>query len=165
MTNKLTCLHNADGEIVGYFSDYVAEMAARQEWDGTNCRHKWENLDFDGSGNCKHCRQPASPSRRGLCRSHEVAIVAAELENVEPGDGDRVDFVYEAGGEFARGIAAKRAVGAMGDWLKEGASSVEVQRYLINKYRRPGMSARDSDLGGPVDAAGVLYVLKIKAPR
>ena len=161
MTNKLTCLHNADGEIVGYFSDYGVEMAARQEWDGTNCRHKWENLDFDGSGNCKHCRQPASPSRRGLCRSHEVAIVAAELENVEPGDGDRVDYFHDPKWVTSVGYVEAQVQ----RWYKRGAASVEIRRHPINKYRRPGMSARDSDLGGPADAAGVLYVLKIKAPR
>ena len=164
MTNKLTCLHNADGEIVGYFSDYGVAMAARQEWDGTNCRHKWENLDFDGSGNCKHCRQPASPSRRGMCRSTETAIAAAELEDVEPGDGDRVDYRSTLTHEDIIPLT-ERVAHICELWLRRGATAVEVQRYLINKYRRPGMSARDSDLGGPVDAAGVLYVLKIKAPR
>jgi hypothetical protein len=148
---KLTCLYNADGEVVGYFSDYGVAMAARQEW----------NAHYDQ-------RVPRGQSKLSLgliCRSTEVTIAPLELENVEPGDGDRIDFVYEVGGEFARGIAAKRVEGAMGDWLREGATSVEVQRFLVNKYRRPSMSAKDSDLGGPVDVVGVLYVLRIKAPK
>lgn len=136
MTNKLTCLHNADGEIVGYFSDHVAEMAARREWI------------VAVKGHIKGCR------------STETAIAAAELENVEPGDGDRVDYFQHFADTTGSEAGCKAAA-----WLRRGASSVEVQRFLINKYRRPGMSARDSDLGGPVDAAGVLYVLKIKAPR
>jgi len=146
MTNKLTCLHNADGEIVGYFSDYGVEMGARQEWA--------EHYDQ---------RVPRGQSKLSLglvCRSKEITIVAAELEDVEPGDGDRVDYFL---------FGAKRTQSHLdfriSMWFVNGASSVEVQRYSINKYRRPGMSARNSDLGGPVDAAGVLYVLKIKAPR
>lgn len=133
---KLTRLLNADGETVGYFSDHVAEMAARREWDA-------------------HTR-PGSVklgANYGKCRSIETPIVSAELEDVEPGDGDREDYVevWEEVGELVR------------DWTQHGAASVEVQRFLINKYRRPGMSSRDADLGGPVEAAGVLYVLRVKA--
>lgn len=140
MTNKLTCLHNADGEIVGYFSDHVAEMAARREWI------------VAVKGHIKGCR------------SKEVAIVAAELENVEPGDGDRVDYLYFGVVGASSGFCNIHAQ-LEADWLRRGAASVEIQRFLINKYRRPGKPNRDADLGGPTDAAGVLYVLKIKAPR
>jgi len=153
---KFTKLMNADGETVGYFSDYGVEMAARREWN------RWYLAQLRSDPENASAQQRREHNR---VFSHEVAIASLELENIEPGNGDRVDFVYEAGGEFARGIAAKRAEGAMGDWLREGAISIEAQRFLINKYRRPGMSARDSDLGGPVDAAGVLYILKIKAPK
>ena len=150
MTNKLTCLRNADGEVVGYFSDHVAEMAARQEW----------NTWYDQ-------RIPRGQSKLSLglvCHSKEVAIVAAELENVESGDGDRVDYRSTLTHEDIIPLT-ERVAHICELWLRRGATAVEVQRYLINKYRRPGMSARDSDLGGPADAAGVLYVLKIKAPR
>jgi len=138
---KLTCLYNADGDVVGWFSDYGVEMAARREWD------LWYH----------------SPEQRrrgfGICHSEEVAIVA-EFENVEPGDGDRVDYFQHFGDTTGAEAGCKAAM-----WLRRGAASVEIQRFLINKYRRPGKPNRDADLGGPLDAAGVLYVLKIKAPR
>jgi len=133
---KLTCLYNADGEVVGWFSDYGVEMAARREWV------------VAVKGHIKGCR------------TKEVAIVAAELENVEPGDGDRVDYFQHFGDTTGAEAGCKAAM-----WLRRGAASVEIQRFLVNKYRRPGKPNRDADLGGPTDAAGVLYVLKIKAPR
>lgn len=139
MTNKLTCLRNADGETVGYFSDYPAEVAARREWDEVDTTRR--------------------VSKASRCRSHEVVIASLELESVEPGDVDRTDYLLR---DFA---ATSEIAGRVLDWVYCGAASVEVQRFLINKYRRPGMSARDSDLGGPEQAAGVLYVLKIKAPK
>ncbi len=143
---KLTCLHNADGDVVGWFNDYGVEMAARQEWDAWNHDHA---------------------QRVGLkvpkCRSKEIAIVAAELENVEPGDGDRVDYCVQEYPMTTRMCASTNDRASA--WMLMGAASVEIQRYLINKYRRPGKPNRDADLGGPVDAAGVLYVLVIKAPK
>mgnify|MGYP006921424037 CR=1 FL=1 len=145
---KLTCLYNADGEVVGYFSDYPAEVAARKEWH--------EHYDQ---------RVPLRQSKLSLglvCRSKETAIVAAEVENVEPGDGDRVDYLKGLPTDVYLALELNVRIGM---WLHRGAISVEVQRFLINKYRRSGMSVRDADLGGPTDAAGVLYVLKIKAPR
>lgn len=140
---KLTCLRNADGEVIGYFSDYGVEMAARKEWDKPY-----------GVG----------PS---LCHSKQVAIAPLELEDVEPGDSDRVDYMLD---KVPKSIAAfddesLRVGQNVWQWHRRSAISVEVQRFLINKYRRPGMSARDGDLGGPEQAAGVLYVLRIKAPK
>ena len=35
----------------------------------------------------------------------------------------------------------------------------------INRYHRPGKSNRSADLGGPAEAAGVLYILTIKASK
>ena len=99
-----------------------------------------------------------------MCRSTETAIAAAELEDVEPGDGDRVDYRSTLTHEDIIPLT-ERVAHICELWLRRGATAVEVQRYLINKYRRPGMSAKNSDLGGPEQAAGVLYVLKIKAPR
>jgi len=134
---------NADGETVGYFSDYGVEMAARREW----------NTYYDQ-------RVPRGQSKLSLglvCRSHEIAITPLELENVAPGDSDRVDYLCS---DWDQGLGERIKL-----WTWRGAASVEVQRFLINKYRRPGMSVRDSDLGGPADAAGVLYILKIKAPK
>lgn len=141
MTNKLTCLRNADGETVGYFSDYPAEVAARKEWDEADTTRR--------------------VSKASRCRSHEVAIAPLELENVEPGDGDRVDYcIQELTIRCSSGT-----IDRVSAWHLMGAASVEVQRFLINKYRRPNRPSRDSDLGGPAQAAGVLYVLKIKASR
>jgi hypothetical protein len=143
---KLTCLYNADGEVVGWFNDYGVEMAARREWN-------------------EHYRaKPGYGSQCEACRSKEVSIVAAELENVEPGDGDRVDYLYFGVVGASSGFCNIHAQ-LEADWLRRGAASVEIQRFLINKYRRPGKPNRDADLGGPTDAAGVLYVLKIKASR
>lgn len=53
----------------------------------------------------------------------------------------------------------------VGWWSQERVGVYGGPRFLINKYRRPDKPNRDADLGGPTDAAGVLYVLKIKAPR
>lgn len=141
---KLTCLYNADDEVVGYFNDYGVAMAARQEWD------TWTDVNVPN----RH--------RRQYCRSHEVAIAPLELENVESDDGDRVDYCIQEYPMTTR--CSSGTIDRVSAWHLMGAS-VEIQRYLINKYRRPGMSARDSDLGGPVDAAGVLYVMRIKAPK
>lgn len=110
------------------------------------------------------------------CRSIETSIAPTELENVEPGDGDRVGCLHFAG-SWLKNEREDRSDGLPGpavrdavmfrqaEWLLRGAASVEAQRFLINKYRRPGMSNRDADLGGPVEAAGVLYVLRVKAPN
>ena len=143
MTLKLTRLINADGEVVGYFSDHVAAMAARKEWD----KSYDESFDY------------ATQTKR--CRSIETPIAPAELENVETGDGDRVDYVWSK-----RDMPCGESIRILSrDWFDRGAASVEVQRFLINRWRRPGMSNRDADLGGPVEAAGVLYVLTVKAPK
>ncbi len=145
-TIKLTCLRNADGDVVGWFNDYGVEMAARREWDK-------DQLD----------RATTPGQRRVKCRSKEVAVVTTELENVEPGDGDRVDYCVQEHPMTTRMCAGTNDRASA--WMLMGAASVEIQRFLINKYRRPGKSNRDADLGGPVDAAGVLYVLVIKAPK
>lgn len=148
----LTCLYNADGEVVGYFSDYDAAMAARQEWN---------NSTFPSTKKYRLENAESCPSK---CRSHEFTIAPIELENVEPGDGDRTDYVVDFK-QQPISLLNGRIAGTIRAWCIRGAVSVEIQRFLINKYRRPNLSARDSDLGGPVDAAGVLYVLKIKAPK
>jgi hypothetical protein len=136
----LTRLLNADGEVVGYFSDHLAEMAARREWD----KHYGNSFDY------------ATQTMR--CRSIATDITSLPLEDVEPGDGDRVDYLLESPDEEAWELRVHW-------WHARGAASVEVTRHLINRYRRPGQSHRDADLGGPAEAAGVLYVLRIKAPK
>jgi hypothetical protein len=139
---KLTRLLNADGEVVGYFSDHVAEMAARREWNEQDHEHAWRiGLNVP------------------MCRSIDTPIVSAELEDVEPGDGDRVEHrLHEIDANW---VPQER----IQQWLTRGAASVSVERYPINRYRRLGMSSRDADLGGLAEAAHVLYVLKIKAPK
>lgn len=137
-TTKLTRLLNADGEVVGYFSDYNAEAAARKEW----AQYK------------PHVYPKGAP-----CRSIETPIAPAELEDVEPGDGDRTNYIYEK-------VLCGNEVGPIAvQWLRRGAASVEVSRYLINRWRHPGHSNRDVNLGGASEAAGVLYVLRVKAPK
>jgi len=132
-------------------------MAARQEWN----EHEKQRLARDSY----HNGWPVGGQRK--CRSKDVTIIAAELANVESGDGDRVDYAYQVGSnnDHARSLAAGLAEAKLWAWHDRGAASIEIQRYLINKYRRPGKSNRDADLGGPVDAAGVLYVLVVKAPK
>lgn len=138
---KLRRLVNSDGEVVGYFSDHVAEKAARAAW--------WN--------------PPEIEIKSQRCRSVETAIISAELEDVEPGDGDRTEYVYTT-----TAWSTVQTIPGIGhrtwEWFNRGAASVEIRRYLVNRYRRPGMSNRDADLGGPREAAGVLYVLVVKAP-
>lgn len=137
---KLTRLLNADGETVGYFSDHVAEMAARREWN----------------------RQYYLTHKTDVCRSIEMPIAPAALEDVEPGDGDRDDY-FDA--ETAQHDHRSELYMRLYSWYQRGAASIEVSRHLINRWRRPGKPSRDADLGGAPEAAGVLYVLRVKAPK
>lgn len=148
---KLNRLINGDGEVVGYFRDHVAEMTARKEWDATMVRE----------------------GRK--CRSIVTDVVAAELEEVSVGDGERLihylderpsEMQSEGGKAGELTLRGSKIVGQLASlWLNRGAADVVVSRYLVNKYRRPSGSLRDDDLGGPAQAAGVLYVLRVKAPQ
>lgn len=146
---KLTRLLNGYGEVVGYFSDHVAAQAARREWDEWHLQQAVPGPNWSGS---------AGSALK--CRSVETPIVSAELEDVEKGDGDRI--VYWKSGPNDFGLPSAELISR---WLRCGAASVDVSRFLINKYRRPNKSIRDADLGGPEQAAGVLYVLRVKAPK
>ena len=145
----LNRLLNADNECVGYFTDdaagRAAMQAARVEWN----RHYSGRLALDAAA-MVHAPGP-------WCRSSVTPIKPLELEDVEPGDGDRV--AYHAHPDDCP-IAQQMHL-----WLQFGAAFVEIQRYEINRYRRPSKSHRSADLGGPAEAAGVLYVLTIKAPK
>ena len=145
----LNRLLNADNECVGYFTDdaagRAAMQAARVEWN----RHYSGRLALDAAA-MVHAPGP-------WCRSIATPIEPLELEDVEPGDGDRV--AYHAHPDDCP-IAQQMHL-----WLQFGAAFVEIQRYEINRYRRPGKSHRSADLGGPEQAADVLYVLTIKAPK
>lgn len=142
----LNRLLNADGATVGYFTDdaagRVAMQAARGEWDGPQAA----NEDYFG------------------CHSIATPIKPLELDDVEPGDGDRVDYVYQASAwaQLANGLGNTERPGA---WFARGAADVITQRHEVNRYRRPGKSNRSADLGGPAEAVGVLYVLIVKAPQ
>ena len=142
----LNRLLNADNECVGYFTDdaagRAAMQAARVEWN----RHYSGRLALDAAA-MVHAPGP-------WCRSITTPIKPLEFEDVEPGDGERVDYVH-------RPEKALRVL----YWYRHGAADVNTQHYEINRYRRPGKSNRSADLGGPEQAAGVLYVLTIKAPK
>ena len=138
----LNRLLNADNECVGYFTDDAAGRAAMQA-----ARAEWN----------AHGLVSATGERSVMCRSVATPIKPLELEDVELGDGDRV--AYHAHPDDCP-IAQQMHL-----WLQFGAAFVKIQRYEINRYRRPGKSHRSADLGGPVTAAGVLYVLTIKAPK
>ena len=159
----LNRLLNADNECVGYFTDdaagRAAMQAARAEWEklcdscaGTGEDRSKPRIADGGHGffpDCRTCRG----NKIQFCRSIATPIKPLELEDVEPGDGDRVDYILTNGTEIS--IATR-----IFDWFTRGATDVVRQRHEINRYRRPG-----ADLGGPEQAAGVLYVLTIKAPK
>lgn len=163
----LNRLLNADNECVGYFTDdaagRAAMQAARTEWEklcdscaGTGEDRSKPRIADGGHGffpDCRTCRG----NKIQFCRSITTPIKPLELEDVEPGGGDRV--AYHAHPDDCP-IAQQMHL-----WLQFGAAFVEIQRYEINRYRRPGKSNRSADLGGPEQAAGVLYVLTIKAPK
>lgn len=131
MAMTLNRLLNADGATVGYFTNDAAGRAAMQA-----ARAEWNEHNAPNN----------------LCRSIATPIKPLELEDVEPGDGDRVDY--------AMNVPARAHA-----WFFAGATDVIIQRHEINRCRCPGKSNRSADLGGPVEAAGVLYVLIVKAPK
>ena len=152
----LNRLLNADNECVGYFTDdaagRAAMQAARVEWN----RHYSGRLALDAAA-MVHAPGP-------WCRSIATPIKPLDLEDVEPGDGDRVESSLATTPQGA--LRAETNIGwRIGEWYSRGAASVDVRRHEINRYRRPGKSNRSADLGGPAEAAGVLYVLTIKAPK
>ena len=174
----LNRLLNADNECVGYFTDDAAGRAAMQA-----ARAEWEKLCriCEGSGedrtrpriadgghgffpDCRTCRG----NKIQFCRSIATPIKPLDLEDVEPGDGDRVDYAYESpenlDGTMRLDLDQFPRVSVY-LWQNHGAASVDVRHHEINRYRRPGKSNRSADLGGPAEAAGVLYVLTIKAPK
>ena len=155
----LNRLLNADNECVGYFTDdaagRAAMQAARAEWDSWVHQH--------GNRFClPDCKVPRCSAH--LCRTIATPIKPLELEDVEPGDGDRVESSFATTPKGA--LRTETNIGwRTSEWYSRGAASVDVHRYEINRYRRPGKSNRSVDLGGPEQAAGVLYVLTIKAPK
>ena len=155
----LNRLLNAAGATVGYFIDdtagRAAMQAARVEWD-EDAAEGWAEDTFSPTEHKRRKAQPdACPNK---CRSIATPIKPLEeLEDVEPGDGDRVG--YHAHPDDCP-VAQQMHL-----WLQFGAASVEVQRHEINRYHRPGKSNRSADLGGPAEAAGVLYILTIKASK
>lgn len=150
MTMTLNRLLSRIGATVGYFTDDTAGRAAMQA-----ARAEWDSF-YRG----------ISEGAVWQCSSIATPIKPLELEDVEPGDGDRVDWFGTIGTSLTDqtplNISASIRVRA---WLGRGAASVEVQRHEINRYRCPGKGNRSADLGGPEQAAGVLYVLIIKAPK
>lgn len=162
----LNRLLNADNECVGYFTDdapgRAAMQAARAEWV---CR--WyrgpdlPNEDLMAEAALAYAQRSYL---HNLCRAIATPIKPLALEDVEPDDGDRVDYVF-AHLDHRIGNPQQDVGDQITTWTQRGATLVEVQRYLINRYRRPGKSNRSADLGGPEQAAGVLYVLTIKAPK
>lgn len=136
----LNRLLNADNECVGYFTDDAAGRAAMQA----------ARVEWDAQRSYLHHNAP-----NNLCRAVTTPIKPLELADVDPGDGDRVGYhAHPDDCPVAQQIHL---------WLQFGAASIDVRRHEINRYRRPGKSS--ADLGGPAQAAGVLYVLTIKAPK
>ena len=171
----LNCLLSADDVVIGYFTDdaagRAAMQAARTEWEklcdscaGTGEDRSKPRIADGGHGffpDCRTCRG----NKIQFCRSITTPIKPLELEDVEPGDGGRVDYMRVGDGENLTSLCRLILGGIMSTWYQRGAASVEVQRHEVNRYRRPGKSHRSADLGGPEQAADVLYVLTIKAPK
>ena len=140
----LNRLLNADNECVGYFTDDAAGRVAMQV-----AQAEWGAADKISVSWSTTIATPIKP---------------LELEDVEPGDGDRKDSVL--GITVPQIVRAEREIcSRVIHWHQMGAASVDVRRHAINRYRRPGKSNRSADLGGPAEAAGVLYVLLVKAPK
>ena len=165
----LNRLLNADNECVGYFTDDDAGRAAMQavqaDWDA-QAAEDWSEDTFSPAEHRRRRAQPdACPNK---CRSIATPIKPLDLEDVEPGDGDRVDYAYESpenlDGTMRLDLDQFPRVSVY-LWQNHGAASVDVRHHEINRYRRPGKSHRSADLGGPEQAADVLYVLTIKAPK
>ena len=138
----LNRLLNADNECVGYFTDdaagRAAMQAARAEWDA-QAAEDWSEDTFSPAEHRRRRAQPdACPNK---CRSIATYVHRPENEAIVP---TALRVLY---------------------WYRHGATDVNTQHYEINRYRRPGKSNRSADLGGPEQAAGVLYVLTIKAPK
>ena len=165
----LNRLLNADNECVGYFTDdaagRAAMQAARTEWDSS---YRQETAAWINAAPTKEMRSERKAAHYAemngcggkKCRSIATPIKPLELEDVEPGDGDRVDYVHRPENEAIVPTALRVLY-----WYRHGATDVITQRQEINRYRRPGKSNRSADLGGPEQAAGVLYVLLVKAPK
>ena len=156
----LNRLLNADNECVGYFTADDAGRAAMQsaqaDWDA-QAAEDWSEDTFSPAEHRRRRAQPdACPNK---CRSIATPIKPLEFEDVEPGDNEQTDYVFNPLCEETVWCRVSD------DWLDNGAASVDVRRHEINRYRRPGKSNRSADLGGPAEAAGVLYVLTIKAPK
>lgn len=144
---RLNRLINAHGEVIGYFSDFAVEMTARKEW------------------NAHHIEVDEWPPGTSPCRSIVTSVTLTDLEDVGVGDGERIDYIYINKCGFDRAGLPSSAADRVVDWSRHGAAAVTVSRHLVNKYRRPGGSLRDADLGGPAQAAGVLYVLRVRASQ
>ena len=136
----LNRLLNADNECVGYFTDDAAGRVAMQV-----AQAEWGAADKISVSWSTTIATPIKP---------------LELEDVEPGDGGRVDYVLR---NDCDGIVPTSL--RIRGWYLRGAASVDVRRHEINRYRRPSKSNRDAELGGPEQAAGVLYVLTVRAPK
>lgn len=132
----------------GLFTDDAAGRAAMQA-----ARAEWNSSLYG----------PERYWKPGSCRSVATPIKPLELEDVEPGDGDRVDA--ECFHDDAVHFAGEHVGLRVEAWYKHSATDVITQRHEINHYRRPSKSNRNPDLGGPAEAAGVLYVLTVKAPK
>ena len=164
----LNRLLNADNECVGYFTDDAAGRAAMQaaqaEWDSS---YRQETAAWINAAPTKEMRSERKAAHYAemngcggkKCRSIATSIKPLELEDVEPGDNEQTDYVFNPLCEETVWCRVSD------DWLDNGAASVDVRRHEINRYRRPGKSHRSADLGGPEQAADVLYVLTIKAPK
>ena len=159
----LNRLLNADNEIVGYFTDdavgRAAMQAARVEWNDSYQQETAAWINAAPTKAIRNARKAAYYAEMNGCGGKKCYSIATpikplEFEDVEPGDGERVDYVH-------RPEKALRVL----YWYRHGAADVNTQHYEINRYRRPGKSNRSADLGGPEQAAGVLYVLTIKAPK
>ena len=144
--NQYHVLDNGLGEIVGYFRSDRALRAARAEWD-----------DYR-----KGC---AGEARARRCEQRVRYATPADVARVDPGDGPVVDYVVGSlltsnttdGRLLMQALHDREAA-----WLAAGALSVTVQRFIVDRWRRPGKSLDLLALGGV--GSDVVFVLKVEAP-
>jgi hypothetical protein len=116
--------NSLDDVTIGYFTSNTAKRAAVAAWKD--------------SGH--------------LLREFSTYLILGRLERVDPGDGDRVEYLVN--GDLDGHTLGSR----VGQWLAAGANRVEVSRFVVDTWRGPD---------GGVQGAGSIIVdrLVVKAVR
>lgn len=84
----------------------------------------------------------------------------AKREQINVGEGERISYIFVPNDATPphNWIALE-----LSEWFRLGAEFVQVERYEINRFRKPGTVTKE--LAGPSVGDGILYVFRIEAPR